>query len=266
MNHSSILAAVLGLALLAGFTAYKQTYPTPQDARPHLEAVRNAIETVPQRFEGWQSQPVEVPADALDLLQPNKILSRRYIRPGTGHEVTLLIVHCRSARDLAGHYPPVCYPSAGWMPRDQNRAPLPAPWASAASDDHQPAEVTDASPSTDPDAADPTDAGDAAVPHANGAGTLPFMRYRYSQSNVSGRGEVDVWNVLLVPGSRPVADMETVRDRASSYLSHFYGAGQVQFVFPASTPVEEQRRIIRAFLPHLEPVFDVVRHRRPATT
>ncbi|MFW5681529.1 MAG: exosortase-associated EpsI family protein [Phycisphaeraceae bacterium] len=243
MNRSSILAALLALALLVGFTAYKRTYPTPQDAQPHLDAVRAAIETVPEGFDGWRSQPVEVPADALDLLQPNKILSRRYIRPDTGHEVTLLIVHCRSARDLAGHYPPVCYPSAGWMPRDQDRAPLATPWAADAADVSQEAELPE-----------------------SGAGTLPFMRYRYSRSSATAQGELDVWNVLLVPGKHPVADMKTVRAQASSYVSHFYGAAQVQFVFPAHILVEEQESIVREFLPHPEPVFDVIRHRRPAET
>lgn len=265
MNRSSILATLLGLALLAGFTAYKRTYPTPDDAKPHLAAVRAAIDAVPERFDQWRSQPVEVPADALDLLKPNKILSRRYIRPETGHELTLLIVHCRSARDLAGHYPPVCYPSAGWLPRDQDRAPLPAPWDTAATDGSDSTDRADEANQADqPNQAEA--ASEQAQPLASGSGTLSFMRYRYSRSSISGQGEVDVWNVLLVPGSHPVPDMETVREQAASYLSYFFGAGQVQFVFPARIPIEEQRSIVDEFLPHLEPVFDVVRHRRPAKT
>jgi hypothetical protein len=40
--------------------------------------------------------------------------------------VTLLLVHVHDARDIIGHYPPVCYRSQGWV---QTEA-LPSDWAS----------------------------------------------------------------------------------------------------------------------------------------
>jgi hypothetical protein len=42
------------------------------------------------------------------------MVNRQYRNVMTGRIVTLLLVHCRDARDLAGHYPPVCYPAHGW--------------------------------------------------------------------------------------------------------------------------------------------------------
>lgn len=42
------------------------------------------------------------------------VVSRRYQNVRTGKVASLLIVHCKDARDLIGHYPPVCYPAHGW--------------------------------------------------------------------------------------------------------------------------------------------------------
>jgi hypothetical protein len=60
---------------------------------------------------------------ALKILDSNVALSRAYRNIHTGHSATLLVVQCPDARNLLGHYPPVCYPSQGWTqvsaePRD----------------------------------------------------------------------------------------------------------------------------------------------------
>jgi len=60
-----------------------------------------------------------VPRSARELLSANVILSRRYHNPNTGQSVSLLLVHCKDARDIAGHYPPNCYPSQGWTQRNR---------------------------------------------------------------------------------------------------------------------------------------------------
>ena len=56
----------------------------------------------------------EVPPEAQELLRPNAIFSRRFQRPGE-IGVHVLVVHCSDARDMIGHYPPICYPSSGWV-------------------------------------------------------------------------------------------------------------------------------------------------------
>ena len=33
--------------------------------------------------------------------------------------VELLVVHCSDARDMHGHYPPICYPAHGWSSADR---------------------------------------------------------------------------------------------------------------------------------------------------
>jgi hypothetical protein len=66
-----------------------------------------------------------VPAAAFSLLQPNLVLARRYRDINTGHSVTLLLVQCMDARDIIGHYPPVCYPGQGWSELES----IPRNWA-----------------------------------------------------------------------------------------------------------------------------------------
>ena len=251
LTRRDALALLLTVVLLAGFGAYKRTYPQPADAEPYLERVRQAVGDVPASFDEWHSRPIEIPADALDMLKPNAVLSRRYTHRDTGRSVNLLIVHCRTARDLVGHYPPVCYPSIGWIQRSQRYEPMPRLCLSRPSlvpQEHR--EANAASVST-------PSAGDAgSLTHR---GPLPFTRYRFRQSLLGEANAIEVWNLLLVPGRAPVAEMDRVRDRAASYLTHFFGAGQVQLVFTADVPTSEQRAIVRSFQPVLAPVLEAVR-------
>ena len=109
-RHGVVLA--LPLLLVLGVVAW--TRPTQGDAQPYHAAVREAVEAIPRTFGVWQGRDFETPPEAVKLLQPNIILTRQYVNTHTGELATLLIVHCKNARDLSGHYPPVCYPNAGW--------------------------------------------------------------------------------------------------------------------------------------------------------
>jgi len=78
-------------------------------------AIARALETAPFLVGQWIGEEAPVPREAQELLRPNAVLSRTYRRPG-GAQLRLLIVHCGDARDMIGHYPPICYPSSGWVP------------------------------------------------------------------------------------------------------------------------------------------------------
>ncbi len=108
------LAPILSLVLLLGYAGVTWSRPGAEDAEPYHARVRASIDAVPKEFDGWVGQHQEVPKEAIKLLQPNRILSRNYINAELGLQGSLLIVHCKQARDLAGHYPPRCYPSQGW--------------------------------------------------------------------------------------------------------------------------------------------------------
>jgi len=114
----SILAACL---LLAGAGADALTSPSAGDSAPYLKSVRDAYASTPMRLGNWLGTDVPVPASAITLLRPNVLLSREYVDLENGRKVTFLLVHCSDARDILGHYPPVCYPSAGWVEQSREQ-------------------------------------------------------------------------------------------------------------------------------------------------
>jgi hypothetical protein len=113
-----ILAACL---LLAGAGADALTSPSAGDSAPYLKSVRDAYESTPMRLGNWLGAEVAVPASAVTLLRPNVLLSRDYVDLENGRKVTFLLVHCSDARDILGHYPPVCYPSGGWVEQSREQ-------------------------------------------------------------------------------------------------------------------------------------------------
>jgi len=116
-----MIAPGLALAVLTGFTVQRLSYATPQDAESYHQRVRQAIEGIPREIGDWKSTDIPIVEAATRLLQPNAILSRRYVDAKSHRSVNLLVVHCRSARDMGGHYPPICYPAHGWEGKNRDR-------------------------------------------------------------------------------------------------------------------------------------------------
>jgi hypothetical protein len=79
-----------------------------------MARVRAALDAIPYKIGSSVGTETEPTAAAVRLLSPNRILERRYIDPATGLGFSLLVVHCGDARDMDGHFPPVCYPAHGW--------------------------------------------------------------------------------------------------------------------------------------------------------
>ena len=91
------------------------------DAETYHARIRVLAEYAPLRIGEWVGKDMPVPVAAVTLLKPNVILSRSFINFRTGTEVQFLLVQCRDARDLLGHYPPVCYVTHGWQLRSSLR-------------------------------------------------------------------------------------------------------------------------------------------------
>jgi len=112
-------AAPPALALLVLLVLPRVLANTPGDPvaieRRNAE-VLEAVESLPWRFDGWWSEPQEVPAAAVRILRPNAVLCRRYRPVEGGAFIDFIVVHCSDARDMEGHYPPACYPAQGWVP------------------------------------------------------------------------------------------------------------------------------------------------------
>ena len=115
----TIPALTLGLLLFMPVLFSNRTRFDPKAAAGQA-AVAAAMENAPYRLGRWVGTDIPIPAAALRLLHPNAILSRRYQCLDRALSVQLLLVHCTDARDMLGHFPPVCYPSSGWSPLDVN--------------------------------------------------------------------------------------------------------------------------------------------------
>lgn len=107
------IAACTSAALLVGVAVDGHARDPEIDTAEFHARVQSAVLRLPQRLGGWTGSNQTTPSEALSILNPNAILNRRYRHAGTGETVMLLFVHCSDARDLGGHYPPVCYPANG---------------------------------------------------------------------------------------------------------------------------------------------------------
>lgn len=102
------------LLTMGGARALLQT--APPGTENYHQRIAAAADALPRQFDSWVSQDSPVPVAAIAMLHPNVILCRKFINNTTGQQATLLLVQCRDARDLLGHYPPVCYKSSGYTP------------------------------------------------------------------------------------------------------------------------------------------------------
>jgi hypothetical protein len=112
-------APALSLAvLLAGAMWLPTRVKDDPLAEQRMAQVRLAVEHVPTRIGAWNADtPKEIPREAQALLRPNAILNKVYVHDSSERpSVHLLLVHCRDTRDMVGHYPPICYPSSGFVP------------------------------------------------------------------------------------------------------------------------------------------------------
>lgn len=114
-------AAVLGATLAFGVA----TAPRAVDVAPYFARVARRLGDVPYSVGSWVGRDVEVVPAARELLRPNGVLQRRYQSLEDGSWFNVLLVHCGDVRDMQGHYPPVCYPNAGWAIRQQSPTSAP---------------------------------------------------------------------------------------------------------------------------------------------
>ena len=113
---ASYLSAAAFAVVAAGAAVTSQFGPvvTP-GARAEIARVAGAIDSLPfihATLIGRETEPM--PA-AVEMLRPERIVQRVYTDTESSDRFSLVIVFSPDARDLAGHYPPVCYPNAGWL-------------------------------------------------------------------------------------------------------------------------------------------------------
>ena len=114
-----ILGPAMCGALLIGIYAEAKMRPTAASAEPYHAAAKAAIESIPQTVGTWSSRTAKEPEEAIKLLRPNKILCLQYFDNDTTKQfwqsrtATLLVVQCKEANDMSGHWPPNCYVNSG---------------------------------------------------------------------------------------------------------------------------------------------------------
>jgi hypothetical protein len=194
--------SVMALLLLSWMLPNRTTFSP--EAERHKAEVAAAMKSVPYFINyRWVGEDAaeQIPREAQELLRPNAILSRAYSSPG-GPPVHILITHCGDARDMIGHFPPICYPSSGWIPRS-------APFAG----DH--------------------------VLHAGGL-ELPVREYIFSRPRDRTREDViRIFNAFILPDGRVTCHIDDINRQSERLAVSRLGVAQFQVITLAAVPLEE---------------------------
>jgi len=114
-KSSSVTTIALSCVLLFCLAAYRVRFQVPpQSADAYQSRVREAAAQMPTEIGSWIGRDIPVTQGAVALLHPNVIISRQYTDLLSGRSVSFLLVQCSDARDILGHYPPICYVMHGW--------------------------------------------------------------------------------------------------------------------------------------------------------
>jgi len=109
-----LIPTFTALLLMVAWASFRGGGASSEKIEAYHDAVAAHVEEIPRVVGPWSGQDVAIQPAAQQLLSPNAVLQRRYENIDTGEVVQLLIVHCKNTKDMIGHYPPRCYPNAGW--------------------------------------------------------------------------------------------------------------------------------------------------------
>lgn len=116
INQIRRAAPLFALVILTAMCFDRNRNAIPKDvSAEYRAAVAAASQEIPYRIGKWVGKDSQPLPAAIKLLRPNVIVQRTYFHPQTMETISLLFVHCADIRDMAGHYPPICYPSHGWI-------------------------------------------------------------------------------------------------------------------------------------------------------
>ena len=243
----------VALAMIAGVWLNQSGYEQPGAYEAYHARCRAAVAAVPDQVGQWVGREVPLPQPALDLLSPNALRNVRFTDNspaallGPERRVSVMLVQCKLAKDMLGHYPPRCYPAHGaTLLRAEPRR-----WTLA--DDAGPLQVS----GTEYEFAEPDPSG-AALPVFGPEAGLDSGR-----AGRAGRRRV-VMSFLIVPGVGIAGDMQGVSRAAEDYRERHHGAAQVQVVFDPSAGLPDRaareaifRELLRPALPAIRTLMDL---------
>jgi hypothetical protein len=208
--------------LLVGMGAALPTHVRlDEGALERRRQIAQAMEAVPYFVGDWVGRDETVPPEAQKLLRPNGILSRTYQKP-MGPRLHLLLVHCADARDMIGHYPPVCYPSSGWVAE----APAGAPEGMLRA----------------------------------GAVEIPVRLYGFRRMHERGRMDrIAIFNAFILPGGNVSRDISDINRQSERRAISAQGVAQVQIIAPAALGREEAAACAGELLGGLSGLWEALR-------
>lgn len=218
-----ILCPALAAVFMVGIAIESATRPRPMDAEPYHQRVRKLSENIPVSFGSWVGKDMEVYQSATKLLNPNFILQRVYKDEKRNLAATFLIVQCKDARDMGGHYPLNCYPTQGYELIDNAKNK----WS----------------------------LGDGSV--------IEGKTYRFIHKRDSVDEIIIVNSIMIVPDEGFVDTIEKVRDAAASLSHRFFGAAQIQVVMSDQIMPEERAMITTEILQANKFIIDALRYSKP---
>ncbi len=192
-----------------------------RDDSAYLAAVYQAITDIPYRIGAWIGVDVEAQAPAIQLLRPNKLLQRSYMTADGASAFSLLFIHCSDARDMQGHYPPVCYPAHGWTIVDSTRTVCAL--------------------------------GQSAVP-------CVVYRCSAVHNGEELRMTILNFFAVPSHAQALAADMSAVNSAAASTSRSGLGAAQIQLILPRDAQPDELVRLMQEIGPAIEPAVWRVIH------
>jgi hypothetical protein len=207
--------------MLAGLGAHRlAVVHRPAEVAAHHRHIREVAASIgPGEIHGWIGQDNAIPLQTMRVLDPNVIISRRYVNVESGTVAGFLLVHCSDAHDMAGHFPLRCYPADGW----ERRGARPREWR----------------------------VGDLVV---QGMEYQFSRRERFVQQAESN---IVVCNFLLRPGQL-LPDMDAMTASIVGAGGQSSGAGQVQVYFDASVPQENRDQAVVALVGGYRPLIDAM--------
>jgi hypothetical protein len=208
-----LLCPSLALAIMLGLAVESFTRPRPADADPYHRKIHQLSQNIPLNFNNWVGKDLEVYKSATKLLDPNFIIQRIFRDESRGLAATFLIVQCKDARDMGGHYPLNCYPTQGYVLIDS----VDNSW-------------------TMPDGSVIT------------GKTYKFTTSHGARMGLAPEDIIDVDSVMIVPDVGYVDTIDKVRAAAASLTRRFFGAAQVQVVLNDQIKPEDRAKITTEIL------------------
>jgi hypothetical protein len=167
----------------------------------------------------WIGRDQEMLPQAMDLLKPNASLLRTYHHTQTGIEFGLMIFQSGDARDMGGHFPPICYPANGWVELEDSR--VARTWR-----------ISDRE--------------------------LPGMEYAFSMEKPTGTSRIVVHCLMLLPDGRAVREMGPIRQFGGNHSRKAFGAAQIQLIYDHSIDPSVREQLTQWVLLLNQPMIELL--------